>query len=132
MGNRYLIGVGFGWVLIALPLWLYSLYLNPQCEISCTLFHIVGLAIGLQAIRYYSLPNHIWIGAVSLGFIMQILARTFTESSLNINAAFRVYQGWETIFGQYNTYIIISAIFFTLFFCLLPIISNRVFHQKTS
>lgn len=129
IGNRYLIGVGFGWVLVAFPLWLCSLYFDPDFEISCTLFHIVGLLFGLMAARQYPLPKHLWVGAVSLGFIMQLLARTFTASNLNINAAFRVYQGWETIFHDYNFYIVTSALLFSLYFYLLPIVTNRIFHK---
>lgn len=127
--SGYLIGVGFGWVLAALPLWLYSLHLEPDWELSCALFHLVGLGTGLLAVKQFALPGNLWIGAVGLGLVMQLMARIFTDPALNINAAFQIYAGWETLFHSYDLYVAISTLLFTVYFYLLPIITNRLLHR---
>ncbi len=126
------IGVGFGWCLIAFPLWLYSAYLTSEFELSCTLFHITGMVVGLMTLKQYVFPKYTWIAAILLALAMQLSARLFTDENLNINAAFRVYEGWEGVFQNYTVYMMAMLVGFGLFFMVLTTASNKLFHGKKS
>lgn len=122
------IGVGLVWTIVAFPLWLYDSIHLANWELSCGLFHVTGLLMGLFSLKYYRLPRNTWLYAILLGFIMQISARQFTDESLNINAAFRIYEGWEGIFSSYSLNMISMTVGFGLFFYIFVVCSNRVFH----
>jgi hypothetical protein len=123
--SALLIGSGFGWLLIAFPLWLYDAVLRNDWAPSCTLFHIVGLFVGALAVRRYRLPRHTWLFAMALGLLMQLLARLFTAEALNINAAFRVYQGWEWMYPNYASFFLAMLLSFSMLFITLTYVNNR-------
>lgn len=123
--SALLVGAGFGWLLIALPLWLYDAILTNNWEPSCTLFHVVGLIVGCIVIRSYRLPRHTWLFAMGLGVALQILARLFTDAALNINSAFRIYHGWETVYPNYATFYLAMLGGFSMFFLALTYVHNR-------
>lgn len=125
--SALLIGAGFGWLLIAFPLWLYDAILTCNWAPGCTLFHIVGLLVGVVVIRNYHLPRHTWLFATSLGIVLHLLARFFTDEALNINSAFRIYQGWEKVYPNYATFYLAMLFGFGIFFVLLTLIHNRYF-----
>ncbi len=60
-----------------------------------------------------------------VGLVLYGLARLLTDEALNVNAAFRVYQGWEGIFSNYTFYVFIMLVGYGVFFFVLPYISNR-------
>jgi len=123
--SALLIGAGFGWTVIALPLWLYDTVLNSGCETSCAFFHLCGVIVGGMAMPRYRLPRHTWCVALGIGLALQFIARMFTDESLNINAAFRVYDGWEGVFSDYAVYFFVMLSGFGAFFVLLTLINNR-------
>lgn len=123
-----LIGVGFGWVMIGFPLWFYSAFLTGEWELSCILFHVTGVLVGFMTLKHYVFPKATWLAAVLLAVIMQILARLFTDEKLNINAAFRVYEGWEGVFSNYTVYMIFMLLGFAVYFFVFTTVSNRFFH----
>ena len=49
--SALLVGIGFGWLLLAFPLWLYDAVLTGNWEASCTLFHLVGLAVVREVVE---------------------------------------------------------------------------------
>ncbi|MCP4400263.1 MAG: hypothetical protein GY801_23520 [bacterium] len=119
------IGTGFGWIFIGFPLWLYDAVLNGGWELSGILFHTCGPIVGIMAMRNVRLPRHTWIFAEFVGLVLYGLARLLTDKALNVNAAFRVYQGWEGIFSNYTLYVFIMLVGYGAFFFVLPHISNR-------
>lgn len=130
--SALLIGSGFGWIMIAFPLWLYDALIHSDWEISCTLFHIVGLVVGAMAVVRYRLPRHTWAFAAIIALTLQALARRFTNETLNINAAFRVYEGWEGVFTDYRVYMTFITMGFSLFFMLLTAINNSYLLREGS
>jgi hypothetical protein len=126
--SALLVGIGFGWLLIAFPLWLYDAILTHNWEPSCTLFHIVGLMVGSVVIRSYRLPRHTWLFAMMLGIALQLLARLFTDEALNINSAFRIYQGWEAVYPNYVTFFAAMLLGFSMFFMAMTWLHNRYVH----
>ncbi len=125
-----LIGTGFGWILIGFPLWLYDAILHAEWEVSCTVFHICGLAVGAIAVRCYRLPGCTWAFALAVALVLQFLARVLTDEALNVNAAFRVYEGWEGLFSNYAVYFFVMLTGFGAFFVLLTIVSNKFFYAE--
>jgi hypothetical protein len=130
LGVELFIGIGLVWVIVAFPLWLFESIHLANWELSCSLFHTTGLLVGLLSLRHYKLPRYTWISALLLGIFMQLLARRFTDESLNINAAFSIYAGWEGIFTSYTKYLASMLVGFGLFFYLFVIFSNRFFHGE--
>lgn len=124
--SSLLIGVGFGWLVIAFPLWLYDAILTSNWELSCTLFHIIGLPIGVVAFFSYRLPFLTPVAAVGIAMLLHVLARLFTDEALNINSAFRVYNGWETVYPNYILFYLISLIGFSGVFAVLTWLNNRL------
>jgi len=127
--SAFLIGTGIGWVLIAFPLWFFDSILHSDWEISCMLFHVCPVIIGTMALRHYRLPSYTWVGGAGLSLSLQFLARLFTDEKLNINAAFRVYDGWEGLFSNYRIYFLTMLVSFGLFFVMLTYLSNRFFYR---
>lgn len=97
---------------------------------SCVFFHVAGVLVGLLSVRYYLFPRYTWLIAVVFAFCMQMLARFFTSEEYNINAAFRIYDGWEIIFSNYQTYMVTMTIFFSVYFWLFTSVNNRLFVSK--
>ncbi len=125
-----LIGTGFGWIMIGFPLWLYDAILHAEWELSCTVFHICGLVVGAMAVRCYRLPGYTWAFALAVAVVLQFLARVLTDESLNVNAAFRVYEGWEGLFSNYAVYFFVMLTGFGAFFVLLTIVNNNFFYAE--
>ncbi|MCP4689232.1 MAG: hypothetical protein GY859_14355 [Desulfobacterales bacterium] len=120
-----LIGAGFGWIVIGFPLWLYEAILLSHWDPSAVSFHVCGLLVGGMAIRRYRLPRFTPVFAIVIAVVLQSLARAFTDESLNVNAAFRVYEGWEGLFSNYAVYTFVMITGFSAFFILLTGIVNR-------
>lgn len=128
--SALLVGAGFGWLLVAFPLWLYDAVRTSNWDPSCTLFHITGLVVGGAAIRCYRLPKHTWAFSLALAIVLQIGARLFTDESLNINSAFRIYDGWERVYPDYAVFYLSALTVFGLGFALLTHLNNRHFARK--
>ena len=120
-----LVGTGFGWTLIGLPLWVYYAVLNSDWEPSGIVFHVCWVLVGGLAIKDYRLPGYTFCSGLGLGVLLYVLSRIFTEESLNVNAAFRVYDGWEGLFPDYRLYLIIMLIGFGGFFIFFTWANNR-------
>lgn len=132
-GVRYLIGIGFFWTLTALPLYVCYMFCTSDITPSGIAFHLCGVYIGLVALRQYRMQRYTWLAAISMGYFWQLLARWFTDPEPNINAAFRVYQGWEKMFSDYTVYNTIMISGFALVFIIIQVIGNKYFcnEEKT-
>ncbi len=123
--SALLVGAGFGWLLVAFPLWLYDAIRTSNWDPSCTLFHVTGLVVGAAAVRCYRLPRHTWAFSLALAVGLQLCARLFTDASLNINSAFRIYDGWERVYPSYAVFYLSALAIFGLAFAALTYLNNR-------
>ncbi len=118
-------GIGFGWMVIATPLWLYDSAIHVDWEPSCAAFHLCGLIVGGITVLRYRLPKHTWIFTLAVGLILQLLARLFTNPVLNVNAAFRIYDGWEFLFSNYQLFFASAVLEFGAVFLLIQYLNNK-------
>lgn len=125
--SALLVGTGFGWLLIALPFWFYDAILTSNWTPSCTLFHLVGVAVGGIVIRSYRLPRQTWVFAMAVGLVLQGLARLCTDPALNINSAFRIYAGWEWLYPNYPIFFLALLGGFSLYFLIFTRLHNRFY-----
>ena len=125
-----LVGMGMGWATVALPLWLYHALLNRDWEPSGIAFHISGVVVGLLAFKDFPFPKGTWAASLGLGLVLQALSRILTHEGLNINAAFRIYQGWEALFPSYSVYLLGMLVGFGSFFILLERINQTFFFRR--
>jgi hypothetical protein len=111
---------------------LFYAILSGDWKISGTLFHVCGPIVGILALRHFRLPKYTWIVAECVGAALYVLARLLTDEALNVNAAFRVYEGWEGIFSNYAWYVVIMLVGYGAFFFALPYVTNRfLFSEET-
>ncbi len=129
--SRLLVATGFGWAFIGLPFWLHYVIRTSDWDISGALLHLCGALVGCLSLRYYRYPKHTWAFSLAFAALLQTLSRWWTAETLNVNAAFRVYEGWEHIFSNYTIYTITMAFGFGLFFIVLTMINRRTCRQRT-
>jgi hypothetical protein len=127
-----LVGAGLVWIAVGTPLWLYEAITFSDWELSCTVFHLYALAVGAMTVGRWRLPRHTWVVGVATGAALWLLSRLFTDPALNVNAAFRVYQGWEALFPDYRAYVAVMALGFGALFWALTRLNNRLVDARTS
>lgn len=120
-----LTGVGFGWALIALPLWLHVCFRSGGVAPSSVALHGTGVVIGFLAVRRIAIPPQLALAAVPIGLLSVLLARLFTRPELNINAAFRVQDGWTSLFPNYPVYLAVQIVIYSVVFSLVPRAGGR-------
>lgn len=117
--RRLLAGAGAGWMIAAFPLWLYDAFANDDWGPSCIAFHTSGLAVGLMFLTSERMTRRTWIFAVAVGLGLHFLARLVTDEALNVNAAFRVYRGWEGVYPDHAVFVSASVLAFSGYFIAL-------------
>lgn len=126
MGSSTLTGTGFNWVLPGYLLWLHYIARTSDWEPSGAAMHTSGLVVGLLTMRFHRYPRYVWVLAFCLGGVLHLLARLLTDPLLNVNAAFRVYEGWEPLFSSIVVYRVVTVAALGILFIVLTWI-NRTF-----
>lgn len=129
LNSSNMIGIGVGWLLIGFPLWLIDSILFKDVQISGMFFHVVSLIIGLYLLKYHKISSLICAPAIIIALVLFVFSRLFTNPEYNINAAFRIYQGWEKYFTNYHLYFSCQLLLYFVFFIVFPIISNRLVYK---
>lgn len=97
-------GIGVAWLMLGVPLWLIDLMSGGEFFLGSVASHVGGLIIGLAGVKRLGMPQGTWWKALlGLAFFQQ-LARWFTPQQLNVNLAFSVWTGWESVFPSYLVY----------------------------
>jgi hypothetical protein len=98
------IRIAVPWIVLGIPLWVIDMLSTGQvCPVS-TVSHVGGLGVGLYAVRRVGAGVNAWIGALAWLVAMQTVARLATPESLNVNLAWRPYEGFEGWPGGYPFY----------------------------
>lgn len=128
--SQIFVGTGAGWTLVGFPLWLYYVILTSDLTLSSIAFHTSGLVCGAMAVKDYRFPRYTWCAGLGLALVLHIMSRYLTEESLNVNAAFRVYFGWQKVFPSYDAYLVAMAVGFGAYFRPLTWVNNRCFFSR--
>lgn len=94
------------WCIYVVPTW--GMLLTDQftwrqlfAVMASSLAHLGGLTIGLVALRRIGMDKRVWLYAFGWYFVVQLLSRLVTSSSMNVNLAHRVQDGFEQSFSSY-------------------------------
>lgn len=126
VGSSALTGTGFSWVLPGYLLWLHYIFRTADWEPSGAAMHTSGLLVGLMTMRFHRYPRYVWLLAFGLGGVLHFLALLLTDPALNVNAAFRIYEGWEPFFSSIVVYRLVTVTAFGVFFIVLTWFNRTV------
>ena len=96
-----LIQIGIIWLLPAFPLWLIDCYRLNDWPLTSILCHAGALIFGLCMLPQVRMNRRAWIPALVYAFGVQQICRWFTPPDQNVNVAFSIFPGWESIFPHY-------------------------------
>lgn len=89
------------WMFPGLVIWLWYVAMQWGSFASSTLAHVGGLVVGLIALQRVRFDRITWRYAVAWFLMLQLVSRIVTPAELNVNVAFSVYGGWQTVFNSY-------------------------------
>lgn len=111
--------VGVLWLGLGNGMWLlYMLGGGPVFPTS-VLTHVGGLLIGILGVRQIGLGKRSWLWAIIILVLLRLVSRQFTPEAENINLAFRVHEGWETVFPSFFWYSVMLLFVSSLSFIIM-------------
>ena len=122
--------IGVLWLGFGDIMWFLYLVGGGEFELTSPLTHIGGLAVGLWALSRSYIPKRSWAWALVTLLILQQISRWVTPESYNINLAFRVYEGWESVFPTYLVYFVVVLAFAGLLFFGFEILLNKLVARR--
>ena len=136
LDQREMIRAAAIWTVPGLAIWINYVLLASGFYFSTTLAHVGGIAVGLIALSRVGMDRRAWIYAFCWSLLAQIAARLFTTAELNVNVAFKIQTGWETIFSSYWKFwvvlmVAVAGVLWALGFALSLIWPARVTEPRT-
>jgi hypothetical protein len=98
-------GIGTLFLCIGTPLWVMYLAGGGEFYPTSMFPHLGGLVIGLYGVRRLGFCSGTWWKAVAALITLILVCRLVTPAQANINVAFAIYAGWETLFPSHPVYI---------------------------
>jgi len=96
--------VGVLWLVLGNIMWCINLAGGGEFICTSQLTHLGGLLIGLWCARRSGFPGGSWLAALTGLAALHVLSGFITPARENINLAFRVFEGWEKIFPDFQVY----------------------------
>jgi hypothetical protein len=127
IGSPITNGIGTLFLCIGTPLWVMYLAGGGEFYPTSTFPHVGGLAIGLYGVRRFGLPSGTWWKAVAALVALILVCRFITPARANVNVAFAIYPGWETIFPSHLIYIAVLMIQSAGYFLFCEFAARRWF-----
>lgn len=109
-------GLGTLWLSLGTPLWLMDLAAGGVLYPSSFLTHVGGLGIGLYGVRRIGLPRGTWWKATAALMVLILFSRLVTPAAANVNVAFSIHRGWESLFPSHPVYLVAVLSLATGFF----------------
>ena len=117
--SKWIYAVGSAWMVLGVPLWLQNIQSGGEVMPTSFISHIGGLLLAIYGLRHIEIPRYLWVAATVALFCLVLVTRLLTPPTENINLAFTVWTGWETIFPSYFWYgcimLALAALVFFLF-----------------
>ena len=110
--------VGVLWLAFGIWLWVIDLVGGGEFKVTSLLTHVGGLAAGLAVLGARPFVQGAWWKSVAAWLVLQQVCRWTTPPKENLNLAFSVWPGWESVFPSYAAYnaffVVTSGLFFYL------------------
>jgi hypothetical protein len=108
--------IGATYMILGLICWLLNVIVNNTFGDTISYishFCFAGLAVYL----FIRIPvgRYLWLGCLCWYILAQVLSRLFTPPSENINLAFSIWPGWDTVFTNFFSFwcfMTLSCLFF--------------------
>lgn len=110
IGHRELIRAAAIWTIPGLAIWIFYVLLPSGFYLSTTMAHVGGIVVGLIALRRVRMDRNAWIYAFAWALLIQLVTRALTSPELNVNVAYRIQPGWETLFNSYWKFWLVMAV----------------------
>jgi hypothetical protein len=120
------LSIGVSWLVLGNGMWILYLTGGGEFVFTSLLTHLGGIVIGVFALFRYGFPQWTWLWATISLFAVQQISRWITPAEENINLAFRVHNGWESIFPSYSLYLLFLLLFIILLFYIVEIFFRRI------
>ncbi len=121
LGQARWAAIGVLWLSFGNALWLLDLLGGGEFFPTSLLTHVVGLVIGVVVVRRLGWPFPSW-WAAALAFLLLLgVTRALTPRAANVNLAFGVAPGWESLFPSYPAYLALLVAFGALTFFLVEL-----------
>lgn len=96
--------IALQWLAFGTPMWLLDLWTGADVIWTSFLPHVACPIAAIVALRELGRPRLSWpFASASMAFLWG-LTRLVTPEASNVNAAFRVWGGWESTFPSYYPY----------------------------
>ncbi|MCX6557858.1 MAG: hypothetical protein NTW95_10580 [Candidatus Aminicenantes bacterium] len=111
--------VSIHWLVLGNILWTINLAGGGEFICTSQLTHLGGLLIALWYARRAGFPRGSWMKALAGIAALHVLSGFVTPARENINLAFRVFEGWEKIFPDFQFYrLFLLAVSAALFYAV--------------
>jgi len=118
-GRPALSAIGVHWLVLGNILWGINLAGGGEFIFTSQLTHLGGLLIGLWYARQAGFPRGSWLAALAGIAALHLLSVHFTPPKENVNLAFRVWDGWEKSFPDFQIYrLMLLALAAALFYAV--------------
>lgn len=116
IGWAWPVAAGLSWLLLGTPLWLVYLAGGGELRVTSLGVHLVVPLVGWQALRRLGWPPGTWLLASLMLLVLVLVSRWLGEAATNVNLAFRVWTGWEPLFGVHWRYLLLVGLAHALAF----------------
>jgi hypothetical protein len=114
-----MVRVALTWFAFGTPLWLLDQLTGGEVIVTGILIHLGGPLLGALALPSFGWQRGTWQLAWLASLAVWTLARLLTPPGANVNLAFRVWPGWESMFPSHAAYVLILLGAAALVFYLL-------------
>jgi hypothetical protein len=122
---RWTYAVGTAWMVLGVPLWLLNVFVSREFMPTSLLSHMGGLLLAFYGLNHVEIPRHLWLAATTGLIALAVVTRLLTPPAANINLAFSVWAGWETVFPSYFHYALMMLALAAVLFFLFEITARR-------
>ncbi len=119
-------GIGFLWLIFGVPMWILNVLSGESVFITSIFTHVGGLVISIIGLIILGLPRFSWIVSSIAMVGLFIISKLITPPELNINLAFSVWKGWETMFPSYFWYITMLTAEFIVISFIINFITRKL------
>ena len=130
--RAWLVASGLLWLSLGTPLWIVYLIGGGEFFATSVGIHVLTPVCAVLALRQLGWPRRVWLRALGLLVLLTISTRFVTEPQLNVNLAFRVWEGWERTFPDHRVYLVLIGALHVSVFALLDLVGPRWFSAQSS